>query len=51
VAVTEDASIISIVGHRMRHTVGVAAEMCSALAKARINIYMITQGASEINIS
>lgn len=44
-------SIISVVGHKMRNMVGVAAEIFSALASARINIYLISQGASEINIS
>ncbi|KAK5429330.1 Aspartokinase [Exophiala xenobiotica] len=44
-------SIISVIGHRMKNMVGVAAEIFSALASARINIYLISQGASEINIS
>ncbi|KAI1619141.1 aspartate kinase [Exophiala viscosa] len=44
-------SIISVVGHKMKNMVGVAAEIFSALASARINIYLISQGASEINIS
>ncbi|KIW62005.1 hypothetical protein PV05_02059 [Exophiala xenobiotica] len=44
-------SIISVIGHRMKNMVGIAAEIFSALASARINIYLISQGASEINIS
>lgn len=44
-------SIISVVGHKMRNMVGTAAEIFSALASARVNIYLISQGASEINIS
>lgn len=44
-------SIVSVVGHKMKNMVGVAAEIFSALASARINIYLISQGASEINIS
>ncbi|KAF1985609.1 aspartate kinase [Aulographum hederae CBS 113979] len=48
---TRHMSIISIVGHKMRNVVGVAAEIFAALAEARINIYLISQGASEINIS
>ncbi|OQV04017.1 hypothetical protein CLAIMM_08969 [Cladophialophora immunda] len=44
-------SIISVVGHKMRNMVGIAAEIFSALASARINIRLISQGASEINIS
>ncbi|KAK4937185.1 Aspartokinase [Elasticomyces elasticus] len=44
-------SIISVVGHKMKNMVGIAAEIFTALAGARINIYLISQGASEINIS
>ncbi|KIW98829.1 uncharacterized protein Z519_00492 [Cladophialophora bantiana CBS 173.52] len=44
-------SIISVVGHKMKNMVGIAAEIFSALASARINIHLISQGASEINIS
>ncbi|OAP60355.1 hypothetical protein AYL99_05357 [Fonsecaea erecta] len=44
-------SIISVVGHKMKNMVGIAAEIFSALASARINIRLISQGASEINIS
>ncbi|KAF2263651.1 aspartate kinase [Lojkania enalia] len=43
-------SIVSVVGHKMRNMVGVAGEIFSALANARVNIYLISQGASEINI-
>jgi len=50
-AVMPKMSIISVVGHKMKNMVGVAAEIFSALASARINIYLISQGASEINIS
>jgi len=51
VGVVPKMSIISVVGHKMRNMVGVAGEIFSALAGARINIYLISQGASEINIS
>lgn len=44
-------SIISVVGHKMRNMVGIAGEIFNALASARVNIYLISQGASEINIS
>jgi aspartate kinase len=47
----EDMSIISVIGHKMRNMVGVGAEIFTALAHAKINIYLISQGASEINIS
>lgn len=44
-------SIVSVIGHRMRNMVGIGAEIFSALANAKVNIYLISQGASEINIS
>lgn len=51
VDVTESLSIVSLVGTEMRQNVGVAAQMFSTLAKADVNIEMISQGSSEINIS
>ncbi|KAK5113760.1 hypothetical protein LTR85_010777 [Meristemomyces frigidus] len=44
-------SIVSVVGHRMRNMVGTAAEIFNALARAQVNICLISQGASETNIS
>jgi aspartate kinase len=35
----------------MRNMVGVAAEIFNALATAKVNVHLISQGASEINIS
>ena len=35
----------------MRHMVGIAGRMFSTLADGNVNIEMISQGASEINIS
>ena len=35
----------------MKYTVGTAGKMFSTLGRQRINIEMISQGASEINIS
>lgn len=46
-----DQAILSLVGKEMRNMVGVSAKMFSSLAKQNINIEMISQGASEINIS
>ena len=51
VSVTRGMSIVSVVGHKMRNAVGIAGEIFSTLAGAKINIYLISQGASEINIS
>lgn len=44
-------AIICIVGEGMRHTLGIAGRAFTALGKKRINIEMISQGASEINIT
>ncbi|KAG8744315.1 Aspartokinase [Ceratobasidium sp. 414] len=44
-------AILSLVGRQMRHSVGVAGRMFDILARGGVNIEMISQGASEINIS
>lgn len=44
-------AIVSVIGHKMRNKVGVASEILSTLAAAKINIYLVSQGASEINVS
>jgi len=51
VSVHPDMAILSLVGHQMRNMVGIAGRMFSTLAEGNINIEMISQGASEINIS
>jgi aspartate kinase len=51
VTVAKHMSIVSVVGHKMRNLVGISGEIFNALASARVNIYLISQGASEINIS
>lgn len=51
VTITRDRAILSLVGGNMKHVPGVASQMFTALAEHGVNIEMITQGASEINIS
>jgi len=51
VTVSKNMAILSLVGRNMRHAIGSAGSMFTSLAKAMINIEMISQGASEINIS
>ncbi|WDK22697.1 aspartate kinase [Colletotrichum graminicola] len=51
VIITENVSIVTVVGHNMRNMVGILAEITSALASAKINIFMVSQGASEISVS
>jgi aspartate kinase len=51
VSLIHNMSIVSVIGHRMRNVVGIGAEIFAALASSKVNIYLISQGASEINIS
>ena len=43
-------AMIAIVGEEMVHTPGIAAQVFTALAAAGINVRLINQGASELNI-
>jgi aspartate kinase len=51
VTLIKDRAILSLVGEGMHYATGTAGKMFSELAKHNINLEMITQGASEINIS
>ncbi|PPQ82253.1 hypothetical protein CVT26_009970 [Gymnopilus dilepis] len=51
VSVHHDMAILSLVGKQMRNMVGIAGLMFTTLAQGGVNIEMISQGASEINIS
>ncbi|OAA66260.1 aspartokinase [Cordyceps fumosorosea ARSEF 2679] len=51
VSVLSDMAILSLVGADMKNMVGVAGKMFSTLGEHSINLEMISQGASEINIS
>lgn len=51
VEVTEDCSILAVVGDRMSGTPGVAATFFNALGDAGVNVRAIAQGSSERNIS
>lgn len=46
----KDLALIATVGQGMNHRVGVAGDLFVALKEARVNVRMISQGASEINI-
>ncbi len=46
----DDLAMIAVVGRGMIRSPGVAARLFAALAKARINVQMIDQGSSELNI-
>ena len=47
---TKDVALIAIVGHGMKARPGTAARAINRLSNANINLRMIDQGASEINI-
>ncbi|KAH8683291.1 Aspartate/glutamate/uridylate kinase [Tricladium varicosporioides] len=51
VSILKDMAILSLVGAEMKNMVGVAGRMFSTLGEHNVNIEMISQGASEINIS
>ena len=43
-------AIVCLVSEEIKYKVGVAASVFTTLAAANVNIHMISQGASEINI-
>lgn len=45
-----DLALIAVVGRGMRNNSGIAGNIFSALAKSKVNIKMIDQGSSELNI-
>lgn len=51
VSVLHGMAILSLVGADMKNMIGVAGKMFTTLGDHRVNIEMISQGASEINIS
>ncbi|KAG2367245.1 Aspartate/glutamate/uridylate kinase [Suillus spraguei] len=51
VSVHREMAILSLVGQQMRNLVGISGRMFTSLGQGNVNIEMISQGASEINIS
>jgi aspartate kinase len=51
VDVTVDVSIIAIIGSGMRGIAGVASKVFTAVAKKSVNVIMIAQGSSELNLA
>lgn len=49
--VTTDVAIIAVIGLGMRGTVGVASRVFGAIEKNKVNVAMITQGSSELNLA
>jgi aspartate kinase len=50
VEIESDLALIAVVGRGMKSMRGTAARIFSALAHAHVNIRMIDQGSSELNI-
>jgi aspartate kinase len=50
IEVQRDMAMLAVVGQGMVHRVGVAARVFQALADAGVNVRMINQGSSELNI-
>jgi aspartate kinase len=51
VTAEDDVAVIAVMGANMKGTLGVASHIFNTVAKAGINIRMIAQGSSELNIS
>lgn len=49
--VTTDVAIIALIGSGMRGTVGVASKVFTAVQRKNVNVAMITQGSSELNLA
>lgn len=49
--VTTNMAIIALIGSGMRGTVGVASRVFGAVQKRKVNVAMITQGSSELNLA
>lgn len=49
--VTTDVAIIALIGSGMRGTVGVASKVFGSVQKNKVNVSMITQGSSEMNLA
>ncbi len=51
IEVTTNVAIIALIGSGMRGTVGVASRVFGAVEKKKVNVSMITQGSSELNLA
>jgi aspartate kinase len=49
--VTTDMAIIALIGSGMRGTIGVASRVFGSMEKNKVNVSMITQGSSELNLA
>lgn len=51
VSVNDDVAVVAVVGSGMRGIKGVAARVFNAVAKRNVNVIMIAQGSSELNLA
>jgi aspartate kinase len=51
VNVNEDVAVIAVVGSGMRGIKGVAAKIFGSVARKNVNVIMIAQGSSELNLA
>jgi aspartate kinase len=51
VNINDDVAVIAVVGSGMRGIKGVAAKVFRAVAKQDVNVMMIAQGSSELNLA
>lgn len=49
--INEDVAVIAVVGSAMRGIKGVAARVFSAVSNKDVNVIMIAQGSSELNLA
>ncbi len=50
IKVVPEMALIAVVGEEMAHSIGIAARVFGALSRAQVNVQVINQGASEVNI-
>jgi aspartate kinase len=50
VTIEEELALVAVVGEGMAHSIGTAAKVFAALRDAKVNVGVINQGASELNI-
>ena len=51
IKITQDQSILAVVGENMRHSYDCAGKLFSALAKEKLQVGMISKGEAQVNIS
>ncbi len=49
--ITTDVAIVALIGSGMRGTIGIASKVFGSIAKKNLNVVMITQGSSELNLA